>query len=338
LQGLAAGIAVGIALYAVPTRAASYPDPILNASETGPIICRSGESLKEFQQKALRSTRTDIAPVSVDGCFHLNGKFQVKVVKNDDGIVGIRIPNTDWAENSAFVLYGSLVSPDEDQRPAKRYRTNTVAVACRRTTDFTAAMDAVRELDAQWFSGNDNCKLVEKRSEISLIAASMPLSKVCIGPTTSCWPAWMPFNAFDELKAPRRVLGKGKLKVCWPHDTTPDERAEDIKMPLGLIFQDYGTVGGDILKTINVTVISAQPAVLRKTDSCVIVAANLVDDPDSKWDNPSVRTLRPDQNRRLAPVGIVSRDGSDDEDLSGYLEAVQPDAFAATAFGDSHVP
>jgi hypothetical protein len=140
-------------------------------------------------------------------------------------------------------------------------------------------------------------------------------------------------QAFNEIKSPPRVFGNGTLKVCWPKDMSVEERQHDMQLAARLIFRDYGAVGDESHQnTINATVVTTQAALLRKKDTCVLVASRLIDDPNAKWNNPAVRTLTPDQNRLFAPDGIASKNGSEEEPLPDSLMTIQPDAFVISAF------
>jgi len=122
----------------------------------------------------------------------------------------------------------------------------------------------------------------------------------------------------------------GKLKVCWTKDA---ERDHDIELPLGLIFNDFGPVGGDVGRdTINIYILSTEKATIRKDTDCATVSAELTADTYSGQDDHPVESLTPGENRLLGPVGVLAKGGSQ-VPLPDDLQMMQPDAFVAVPFG-----
>ena len=285
----------------------NYPDPILDADDNGPIVCDTKEQLSAYNKSAHHNGQSG-EPVdrAAVGCDHMSGKFVVKVLEIDDGFVEITIPGSPRGDKVAFVNFDSLQSPSAAKRGPKKYQiTSDAAVVCSRTTDFDEAMEAARQLDVQWFRSNSKCVIGHKGDAVYMYKYDIPFSKVCLGRETSCFLGWVPVTAIDEIKVPN-VIAKGQLRICWPTDTPADERNADLVIPVGLIFLDDGEIGNEaeIDQGRDATIVTTKQVVLRKSKSCVVAPANLLDDPDAKWDHPAVRTAKIADKRYYVPNAI----------------------------------
>jgi hypothetical protein len=172
-------------------------------------------------------------------------------------------------------------------------------VACRRTTDFKAAVEALGQLDAQWLEENPYCRMVKKGTRVNLIATSSPLSKFCFGPADNCFAAWALNSHVDEAYVPAKVLAKGTLRVCRPEDASDDDYPEDVRIPAGLMFIDAGTVEDVVAQRMNVTAVLTRSGVLKHGTKCTTLPAKLVDEADAPLGSLSAKTLSVTQHRVL---------------------------------------
>jgi hypothetical protein len=206
---------------------------------------------------------------------------------------------------------GTIAGPPQ-QRLVK-YEVIKETIGCRRTTDFEAAADALRQLDVQWFTENPNCRIFKKGAVAYLLADGFPLAKFCFGPESNCVPLWAPFDRLDAVYVPAKTLAQGALKICRddpadaPEPASPEDYRGDIRLPAGLTFIDSGTLDNIGAEVIKVTVITTKRAVINRGTNCTVVPAKIVDDDSGPRDQPVERTLTAGQRRVLTAAMINGR-------------------------------
>jgi hypothetical protein len=156
--------------------------------------------------------------------------------------------------------------------------------------------------------------------------ADFPYSNFCFGTAKSCDPSWGLTVDFDKAFVTPPVLAKGALKVCRSQFATDDDFPKDVTIPARLQFSDTGTADyTDISHFLNLTVVVTKKGILKHTEKCTTLPAELIDDSENNGMKDLRKTLSASQNRILGVDGI---EGKDDKNLN------LPDlvAYVATDF------